>query len=96
MGKRDLTDTEILDLNVGRWGNSLAVRLPIDLARQLGIVEGSTLHVERNDDNTLTISTRQVKKVFDQAKWQEQARQHLDTMPSSPSVIREMRDGARY
>ena len=96
MGKRDLTDTEVLDLNVGRWGNSLAVRLPIDLARQLGIVEGSTLHVERNDDNTLTISTRQAKKVFDQAKWREQARQHLDTMPSSPSVIREMRDGARY
>ncbi len=96
MGKRDLTDTEALDLNVGRWGNSLAVRLPIDLARQLGIVEGSTLHVERNDDNTLTVSTRQAKKVFDQAKWQEQARRHLDTMPSSPSVIREMRDGARY
>ena len=96
MGKRDLTDTDVLDLNVGRWGNSLAVRLPIDLARQLGIVEGSTLHVERNDDNTLTVSTRQVKKVFDQSKWQQQARQHLDTMPSSPSVMQEMRDGARY
>ncbi len=96
MGKRDLTDTEVLDLNVGRWGNSLAVRLPIDLARQLGIVEGSTLHVERNDDNTLTVSARQAKKVFDQKKWQQQARQHLGTMPSSPSVMQEMRDGARY
>ena len=96
MGKRDLVDTDALDLNVGRWGNSLAVRLPIELARQLGIVEGSTLHVERNQDNTLTVSPRQAKKVFDQAKWQEEARKHLATMPSSPSVIREMRDSARY
>ena len=96
MGKRDLTGIDGLDLNVGRWGNSLAVRLPIDLARQLGIAEGSTLHVERNEDNTLTVSRKQVKKVFDQAKWREQARKHLATMPSSPSVIREIRAGARY
>ena len=96
MGKRDLLDADAMDLNVGRWGNSLAVRLPIELARQLGIVEGSTLHVERNPDNTLTVSPRQAKKVFDQAKWVEQARKHLATMPSSPAVIREMRDGARY
>ena len=96
MGKCDLTPAQALDLNVGRWGNSLAVRLPVDLARQLGIVEGSTLHVERNEDNTLTVSARQEKKVFDQATWQAQARQHLDTMPSSSSVMREIRDGARY
>ncbi len=96
MGKRDSTDTAALDLNVGRWGNSLAVRLPIELARQLGIAEGSTLHVERNNDNTLTISPRPMKKVFDQAQWLAQARQHLATMPSSPSVMREMRDSARY
>lgn len=96
MGKRDLTGIDAMDLNVGRWGNSLAVRLPIELARQLGIEEGSTLHVERNLDNTLTVSPRQAKKVFDQAKWLQQARQHLATMPSSESVIREMRDDARY
>ena len=96
MGKRDLTCIDGLDLNVARWGNSLAVRLPIDLARQLGITAGSALHVERNEDNTLTVSRKQVKNFFDQAKWREQARKHLATMPSSPSVIREIRDGARY
>lgn len=95
MGAREMTNAA-LDLNVGRWGNSLAVRLPADLARQLGIGEGSTLHVARNKDNTLTVSADPVKKPFDKAKWMAQARKHLATMPSSPSVIREMREGARY
>lgn len=96
MGTRDLDTTDALDLNVGRWGNSLAVRLPAELARQLGIAEGSTLHVERNRDNTLTVSARAGKEPFDKARWLAQARRHLATMPSSPSVMQELRDGARY
>ena len=96
MGKRDLTNIEALDLNVGRWGNSLAVRLPIKLARQLGIVEGSTLHATREKDNSLRLSASPVKKIMTQAEWLVTAKKHLATMPRSESVIREMRDGARY
>lgn len=96
MGKRDLTDIEALDLNVGRWGNSLAVRLPVELARQLGIVEGSTLHATREKDNSLRLSASPAKKVMTQAEWLITAKKHLATMPRSESVIREMRDGARY
>ena len=96
MGKRDLTDIGALDLNVGRWGNSLAVRLPIELARQLGIAEGSTLHATREKDNSLRLSATSVKKPMTQAEWLISAKKHLATMPRSESVIREMRDGARY
>lgn len=96
MGARDLTKTDALDLNVGRWGNSLAVRLPADIARQLGVAEGGTLHVERNKDNTWTLSAKSAKKPFDKAQWMAQARKHLAAMPSSPSVMQEMREGARY
>lgn len=96
MGKRDLTGIDALDLNVGRWGNSLAVRLPIELARQLGIVEGSTLHATRGKDNSLLLSAGPAKKVMTQAEWLITAKKHLATMPRSESVIREMRDGARY
>ena len=39
MGANDLNK---LELSVGRWGNSLAVRLPAELARELGLREGST------------------------------------------------------
>jgi antitoxin MazE len=96
MGARDLTHTEALDLNVGRWGNSLAVRLPADLAKQLGIAEGSTLHVERQKDNSLRLSATAAKKPLDKAVWLVRAKKHLTTMPRTESVIREMRDGARY
>lgn len=93
MGANDLTK---LELNVGRWGNSLAVRLPAELARALGLVEGSTVQLARNADQTYTLSARAARKPFDKAAWQARARAHLASMPPSESVIREMRDGARY
>ncbi|NZA02068.1 AbrB/MazE/SpoVT family DNA-binding domain-containing protein [Ottowia beijingensis] len=43
-------------MSVGRWGNSLAVRLPAELARELGLREGSTLQLARNADQSFTLS----------------------------------------
>lgn len=93
MGANDL---KRLELNVGRWGNSLAVRLPAELARELGVGEGSTLRLERNADHSYTLLTQHPRKPFDKAAWMAQARAHLASMPPTESVIREMRDGARY
>ena len=96
MGARDPQVGDELDLNVGRWGNSLAVRLPAELARQLGITEGATLHAVRQKDNSLRLSAKPVKTPLSKAEWLARARKHLASMPRSASVIREMRDGARY
>ncbi|QTD45305.1 AbrB/MazE/SpoVT family DNA-binding domain-containing protein [Ottowia testudinis] len=97
MGAFSHETQQSLELSVGRWGNSLAVRLPAELARQLGVVEGSTLHARRNDEaNTLTLSAKPAKKPFDKAKWMAQAQQHLATMAPSPSVMDEVRGNARY
>ena len=93
MGANDLTK---LELSVGRWGNSLAVRLPAELARELGVAEGATLQVERNADQSFTFRARGHRTPFDKAAWQAQMQAHLASMPPSESVIREMRDGARY
>ena len=93
MGANDLNK---LELSVGRWGNSLAVRLPAELARELGLREGSTLQLARNADQSFTLSARGARKPLDKAAWLAQARAHLASMPPSESVIREMRDGARY
>ncbi len=35
-----------MELQVGKWGNSLAVRLPHGLVKELSIVEGSILRTE--------------------------------------------------
>jgi antitoxin MazE len=93
MGANDLTR---LELSVGRWGNSLAVRLPAELARELGLVEGSTVEVERQPDNSLRMVPPRARQPLSKAEWIKRAQEHLATMPRTPSVIREMRDNARY
>ena len=35
-----------MELQVGKWGNSLAVRLPIGMVKELSVVEGSILRTE--------------------------------------------------
>ena len=34
---------------IGRWGKNLAVRVPADIARTIGLVEGETVEVEAQD-----------------------------------------------
>lgn len=46
---------------VQKWGNSLAVRLPKEITRDLTIDEGSTVQVEQGA-NMLTIKLSQAKK----------------------------------
>jgi antitoxin MazE len=48
---------EIETLQVARWGNSLAVRLPAGLVRELGLKEGDQIDL-RADDRGLTVSRR--------------------------------------
>lgn len=45
-----------MELQVGKWGNSLAVRLPNALVKQLCVQEGSVLHTEVLGAQTLGIS----------------------------------------
>lgn len=96
MGVNERGGLSELDLNVSRWGNSLAVRLPVALVRELGLDEGSSLHVARNADKSFTLTSKSSRKPFDKEAWMAQARKHLATMPPSPSVMRELREGARY
>ena len=93
MGANDLKS---LRLNVGRWGNSLAVRLPAELARELDLTDGSTLQVERQADNSLRVSALGRRKPLSKSEWLKRAHAHLAKMPRTESVIREMRDSARY
>ena len=96
MGARDISGTDELDLNVGRWGNSLAVRLPAELARQLGLVEGSTLHLSRQRDNSFALSAVKARPAISREALLERMREHRRTFPACTSVINEMRADARY
>ena len=47
--KMSMSEANPLELSVGRWGNSLAVRLPAELARELGLQEGSRVQAYVQD-----------------------------------------------
>jgi antitoxin MazE len=95
MGANDLPK-EGLDLAVSRWGNSLAVRLPVALARELGVGEGDVLHVQSDAEGTWQLSATAPRAKLDKAEVMRRMREHLAKMPPTESVIREMRDSARY
>ena len=78
---------------VSKWGNSLAVRLPAESARQLGVAEGDTLLAEIAPGGRLILSTeaRAVGKAETRRMPEFLSRQKV-TAP----VVGDMRRGARY
>ena len=51
-------------MQVSKWGNSLAVRLPKKLVEQLGIAEGDDVNVTVADAETIVISKSDAKGDF--------------------------------
>ncbi len=51
-------------MQVAKWGNSLAVRIPADVARQLGLKEGDEIHLESlGNDRFAIVSENQRQRV---------------------------------
>ena len=80
-------------MQVSKWGNSLAVRLPAKSAKQLGVGEGDTLIGEIASDGRLILSAeaRVIGKIEIRRMREFLARQKV-TAPS----VRDMRRNARY
>lgn len=95
MGANDLP-AQGLELSVSRWGNSLAVRLPVALARRLGVGEGDVLHAQAGDDGSLQLRARRARPKLSKEELIQRMREHLATMPRTESVIEEVRANARY
>jgi antitoxin MazE len=51
-------------LQVNRWGNSLAVRLPKAIAAEAGLTEGAAVEVTTTGDGTVTIVRIQADNVY--------------------------------
>jgi len=51
-------------MQVSKWGNSLAVRLPKKLVEELGIAEGDDVNVTSADPETIVISKKDEKGEF--------------------------------
>lgn len=86
-------NSERVGLVVSKWGNSLAVRLPAESAKQLGVGEGDTLIGEIAPDGRLILSaeSRAVGKAEVRRMREFLARQKV-----SVPVVGNMRRSARY
>lgn len=45
-----------LRVQISRWGNSLAIRIPRDVAARAGLTEGSRVDIDARADGTIVIS----------------------------------------
>ena len=81
------------DLPVGRWGNSLAVRIPAKLARELGIGEGSTLQAQVLGPARLGLAPKQP---LDMKTFVKRLRELHKRMPITEPVVEDMRRTSRY
>ena len=81
------------ELMVSKWGNSLAVRLPAESARRIGVGEGDTLVAEVSADGRLILAPegRAVGKAE-----MGRLRQFLGRQKETAPVVGDLRRGARY
>ena len=82
-----------VELVVSRWGNSLAVRLPAESARRIGVGEGDTLLAEISLDGRLILARE--GRSIDQAATRT-LRGFLARQKETPPVVAQMRRRERY
>lgn len=82
-----------MELQIAKWGNSLAVRLPSSIAKQMQIQDGDSVEVSLNPQGELVLAP---KKTFDKAEFIQDLLALQKTLPETSSVIEIMRNQARY
>jgi antitoxin MazE len=82
-----------IELMVAKWGNSLAVRLPADSAKRIGVGEGDTLVAEVSSDGRLILAAE--GRPVDKAG-ARRLRRFLGGQKETAPVVAHMRRGARY
>jgi antitoxin MazE len=81
-----------MNLQIAKWGNSLALRIPADYVRSMGIKEGDQVEASLTIDGGISIRTAN----WDRKAFGDELKKSRDEMPMGESVIEELRRGARY
>ena len=82
-----------LELTVSKWGNSLAVRLPAESAKQLRVGEGDTLIAEVVTGGRLILAPE--RSAINRAAWRG-LRQFVGRQKETAPVVVDMRRDSRY
>lgn len=82
-----------MKLQVAKWGNSLAVRLPSECVRATGLREGDSVEAEITPKGAITLVPA---KPFDKAAFIRKARKLRAGMPMTEPAVAQMRRKSRY
>lgn len=83
----------VMKLQVSRWGNSLAVRLPVECTRATGLKEGDSVEASITPSGEITLAP---EHIFDKSSFLVRIAKLHASMPMSASVVETMRQEARY
>jgi antitoxin MazE len=76
-----------MNLQIAKWGNSLAPRIPSDIARRLDLHAGDSVEVRPTADGALSIRS----KDWSRASFASEIDAARDGMPVGTSVLKELR-----
>ena len=80
-------------LQLAKWGNSLAVRLPVECVRAAGLRQGDSVDAEISPAGKITLTPA---KPFDKSAFLQRLRKLRQSMPVTEPVVERMRRSARY
>ena len=80
-------------LQLAKWGNSLAVRLPAECIRATGLRAGDSVEAEVTPAGKITLTPA---KPFNKTAFLKQLRERRRGMPVTDSVVARMRETDRY
>lgn len=80
-------------LQVSKWGNSLAVRLPMECVRAAGLHEGDSVEASITPAGEITLAR---ERVFDKAAFLKRLEKLHASMPMTEPVVERMRQEDRY
>jgi antitoxin MazE len=83
----------IMRLQVSKWGNSLAVRLPVECTRAAGLKDGDSVEASITPAGEIILSP---EKTFDKVTFLTRIARLHASMPKSASVVETMRQEERY
>ena len=80
-------------LQIAKWGNSLAVRLPVECTRATGLREGDSVEASITPAGEITLAP---DKAFQKAVFLARLAKLHAAMPMTEPVVERMRQKARY
>ena len=82
-----------MKLQIAKWGNSLAVRLPVECTRAAGLKEGDSVEASITPAGEITLAP---EKTFDKAAFLTRLARLQAAMPMTEPVVEKMRQESRY